>query len=183
MFKSSKKIWSFNCLIALEAKCHLCKDSNFNVHFMTCTAVSKVIETQHFKWKSHDLDHMTYIIGMETRNELRSSSSTTIAFVTVNIVTPGQGETVSAPTGISTPVTCIQPVQTTHQTSVHTSAARASLETSPQTVSQLQTHVPAQSVRDKYYYKVKIINPSKKSEVIVRELNNFTTRLTSVNDI
>ena len=29
-------IWSFNCLIALEAKFHLCKGSDFIVHFMTC---------------------------------------------------------------------------------------------------------------------------------------------------
>ena len=37
--ESSKKviiIWSFNCLIALEAKCHLCKGSDFIMCFMTC---------------------------------------------------------------------------------------------------------------------------------------------------
>ena len=29
-------IWSFNCLIAVEAKCHLCKGSDFIVRLMTC---------------------------------------------------------------------------------------------------------------------------------------------------
>ena len=29
-------IWLFNCLIALEAKCHLCKGTDFIVSFMTC---------------------------------------------------------------------------------------------------------------------------------------------------
>ena len=29
-------IWSFKCLIALEAKCHLCKGSDFIVHLITC---------------------------------------------------------------------------------------------------------------------------------------------------
>ena len=29
-------IWSFNCLTALEAKCCLCKGSDFIVHFRTC---------------------------------------------------------------------------------------------------------------------------------------------------
>ena len=99
----------------------------------------------------------------------------------VNIVTPGQGATVSC---VTTPATHVQRgVQTTRQTSVHTSAARASLETPPQAVSQPQTHVPAESGRDKYCYKVKIINPSKKSEVIVRQLNNFTSKFKSVSDI
>ena len=39
MFKSLKEviiIWSFNCLIALDAKCRLCKGSDFIVCFMTC---------------------------------------------------------------------------------------------------------------------------------------------------
>lgn len=97
-------------------------------------------------------------------------------------MTPGQGATVSAATCISTPVTPVQPIQTMRQTSVHTSAAYASLEMPPQTMSQPQTLVPAQSVRDKYCCKVKIINPSKKNEVIVRQLNNFTTKFTSAND-
>ena len=59
------------------------------------------------------------------------------------------------------------------------------LETPPQTVSQPQTHIPAESGRDKYYYKVKIINPSKKSEVTGRLvlLNNFTSKYKSVSDI
>ena len=29
-------IWFFNCFIALETKCHLCKGSDFIIHFMTC---------------------------------------------------------------------------------------------------------------------------------------------------
>ena len=99
----------------------------------------------------------------------------------VNIVMPGQGATVLC---VTTPATHVQRgVQTTRQTSVYTSAARASLETPPQAVSQPQTHVPAESGRDKYCYKVKIINPSKKSEVIVRQLNNFTSKFKSVSDI
>ena len=102
----------------------------------------------------------------------------------VNIVTTGQGATVTATTCVTTPATDVQRgTQTTRQTSVHTSAPRASLETPPQTVSQPQTYVPAESGRDKYCYKVKIINPSKKSEVIVRQLNNCTSKFKSVSDI
>ena len=37
VFKTTVIICSFNCLIALEAKCHPSNDSNFIVHFMTCT--------------------------------------------------------------------------------------------------------------------------------------------------
>ena len=29
-------IWSFNCLVALEVKCHLCNGSDFIVNFITC---------------------------------------------------------------------------------------------------------------------------------------------------
>ena len=37
MFRTTVVICSFNYLIALEAKCHPSNDSNFIVHFMTCT--------------------------------------------------------------------------------------------------------------------------------------------------
>ena len=37
LFKRTVVICSFNCLIALEAKCHPSNYSNYIVHFMTCT--------------------------------------------------------------------------------------------------------------------------------------------------
>ena len=37
MFKTAVVICSFNCLIALEAKCCPSNGSNFIVHVMTCT--------------------------------------------------------------------------------------------------------------------------------------------------
>ena len=50
----------------------------------------------------------------------------------------------------------------------------------------LSFHLQSQTVNNevnKYYYKVRIINPLKKSEVVVRQLNNFTSKFKSVKDI
>ena len=73
-------------------------------------------------------------------------------------------------------------VQATCQTTVQASAAHASLKTPGQDVSQPQTHVHFQSTIDKYWYKVKIMN-STNSEVIVRQLNNLTSKFKSIKDI
>ena len=45
-------IWSFNYLIALEAKCHLCKGSDFIVRFMTCMLkhINATCTMQAFTW-------------------------------------------------------------------------------------------------------------------------------------
>ena len=37
VFKTAVVMYSFDCLIALEAKCRLSNGSNFIVRFMTCT--------------------------------------------------------------------------------------------------------------------------------------------------
>ena len=50
--KAIIKLWSFNYLIALEAKCHLCKGSDFIVRFMTCMLkhINATCTMQVFTW-------------------------------------------------------------------------------------------------------------------------------------